>query len=280
MLKRKITNKIINNQISFESYGVKIGVRSNLPVYIENVIERLNIILPDQFEFIENKESRILIDLRIGEDRIFEIYAGGQRIIRTGIEEEFKSLLESHIRLTAAEYATEKVFLHAGVVGWKGQAVVLPGSSFAGKTTLVAELIKCGAEYYSDEYAVLDQSGWVHPFPKMLSLRGIVDDFKQVDCSAESMGAGVGVEPLEIALILLCRFDKSFAGNLETELEILSPGAGILKILPHAISIRYNPQFVFKVLNKVATRAIIAETQRGEAKIFARHLIEYLNGYV
>ena len=60
----------------------------------------------------------------------------------------------------------ERVFVHAGVVGWKGHAIVIPGRSRSGKTTLVAELVKAGAEYYSDEFAVLDAEGRVHPFPE------------------------------------------------------------------------------------------------------------------
>jgi hypothetical protein len=36
---------------------------------------------------------------------------------------------------------------------------VLPGRSFAGKTTLVAALVQVGAEYWSDEYPVLDAEG-------------------------------------------------------------------------------------------------------------------------
>ena len=70
-----------------------------------------------------------------------------------------------------AEEARRGVFVHAGVVGWKGRALVLPGKSGAGKTTLVAELIRAGATYYSDEYAVLDERGRVHPYARPLAVR-------------------------------------------------------------------------------------------------------------
>jgi hypothetical protein len=50
-------------------------------------------------------------------------------------------------------------------------AIVLPGRSFAGKTTLTAALLRRGAEYYSDEYAVLDHGGRVHPFARPLRVR-------------------------------------------------------------------------------------------------------------
>ena len=80
--------------------------------------------------------------------------------------------------------------MHAGVVGWKGWALVLPGKSGAGKTTLVAELIRAGATYYSDEYAVLDERGRVHPYARPLAVR--VDGWRQRRRTPEWFGARRG----------------------------------------------------------------------------------------
>ena len=63
------------------------------------------------------------------------------------------------------------VFLHAGVIGWRDRAFVFPGPSFAGKSTLIAELVRAGATYYSDEYAVVDEDGRVHPYARALQMR-------------------------------------------------------------------------------------------------------------
>ena len=49
-----------------------------------------------------------------------------------------------------------------------GHGIMLPGYSFAGKTTLVAEFVRAGALYYSDEYAVLDRDRFAHPYPRPL----------------------------------------------------------------------------------------------------------------
>src|ERR1044071_2065737 len=45
-------------------------------------------------------------------------------------------LLESHLRLYVAERAPRRVFVHAGVVGWRGPAVLIPGRRLSGKTSL------------------------------------------------------------------------------------------------------------------------------------------------
>lgn len=48
---------------------------------------------------------------------------------------------------------------------------MVPGRTLSGKSSLVLALVKAGADYYSDEYAVFDGSGRVHPYSKPLSRR-------------------------------------------------------------------------------------------------------------
>ena len=71
----------------------------------------------------------------------------------------------------SAEPLRMLIFIHAGVVAQDGVAIALPGVSFAGKTTLVSALVRAGAVYYSDEFAVIDKRGVVNPYPKALSVR-------------------------------------------------------------------------------------------------------------
>ena len=79
--------------------------------------------------------------------------------------------LESDMQRFVAEMAHRRVFVHAGVVGWQGKAIIIPGRTFTGKTTMVAELVRAGATYYSDEYAVFDLQGRVHPYARPLGMR-------------------------------------------------------------------------------------------------------------
>jgi hypothetical protein len=61
--------------------------------------------------------------------------------------------------------------LHAGAVEYDGLGLVLPAEMEAGKTTLVAGLVRAGFAYLSDEAATLDpDTGWVQPYPKPLSI--------------------------------------------------------------------------------------------------------------
>lgn len=82
--------------------------------------------------------------------------------------------------------------VHAGAVLWRERALLLPGATHAGKSSLVAELLRRGATYFSDEYALIDAEGRVHPYPRPLLMRnGCPEQFPVLagECNA-SVGSG------------------------------------------------------------------------------------------
>jgi len=70
------------------------------------------------------------------------LYRGPDLIATAPNIDQTLNQLESWLRLTVAVRARHRVFVHAGVVGWGGQALLLPGRSCSGKTTLVAALVR------------------------------------------------------------------------------------------------------------------------------------------
>ncbi len=62
--------------------------------------------------------------------------------------------------------------LHAGVVAWQGQALVMAAAPGSGKSTLTAGLTARGWQYYCDEFALIDAtSGRVHAYPKAICVK-------------------------------------------------------------------------------------------------------------
>ncbi len=62
--------------------------------------------------------------------------------------------------------------IHAGVVSYGSQGIILVADSGHGKTTLVLELIRRGFKFLSDEMAALGRADRrVHPFPRSLRIR-------------------------------------------------------------------------------------------------------------
>src|SRR5205085_10523469 len=132
---------------------------------------------------------------------------------------------ESDLQLYVAATARRRLFVHAGVVGWRGRAVVLPGRSFAGKTTLVAALVRAGATYYSDEYAVFDRAGRVHPYARPLALREGAG--RQTKVSVEALDGVKGVRALPVGLVIV----RVYRSGARLRVRWLSNGQGSMSLL-------------------------------------------------
>jgi len=197
------------------------------------------------------------------------VYVNGVLLARCSTLRGLLRAFESDVQLYVAEMAPERVFVHAGVVGYRGRGILLPGRSFAGKSTLVAELVRAGAEYYSDEYAVLDSLGGVHPYARPISIRqkGSPDVTKQ---PVDTLGGHVGSAPLPVGLVVLSKFRS---GGEWRPLR-LSPGRGLLALLDNTVAARRIPEIALATLHRVVTRAPIITSERGEASNVVEPILE------
>jgi hypothetical protein len=263
--------------ISFTSHGVLVGIRVNnaealtlLQDYFppgwkpspSKVVERL-------YSFVLGSNGEAT---QRGVRRFNLLYRDISRLARTRNLEDALALFESDLQLHVATEAPSRVFVHAGVVGWKGQAILVPGRSYSGKTTLIAELMKAGATYYSDEYAVLDARGRVHPYPRPLHIRED-ETGKQKRHRVETLGGRAGSKPLPVKLVIVSQY-KPGAKWRPRE---LSAGQGVLELLNQTVSARRQPQKAFAVLQQVATQALILKGTRGEAEEMIASIFKYLD---
>jgi hypothetical protein len=176
--------------------------------------------------------------------------------------------LESELHFSVASHARARVFVHAGVVGWKGRALVLPGRSRTGKTSLVAALVRAGAEYYSDEYAVFDTEGRVLPYPKPLGMRRSHGSVERI--APRRLGGEVGTRPLRLGLVLSTsyRAGASFAPREQ------GLGSAILCLIDNTLVVRAKPRLALDTLAAAVKGAQMAAGERGEAEDAAAVLLE------
>ncbi len=248
---------------SLRSYGVRIGVRSNDPAALARVLE----ILPGEWEkadlLVVDRLYSILVggdNARVNVRRFSLLYGDHFRLARDLDLDTVLEAFNSDLRLFVAEFATYRVFVHAGVVAWKGNAIVIPGRSFSGKSTLVAEFIRAGATYYSDEYAVFDSRGRVHPFRKPLELRQNSNQTQsKIDLS--EIGGHSGTKPLAVGMVLMTQFKDGARWRPRK----LTAGRGVLQLLFNTVSARRNPQMAFETLERVASQAEVLKGVRGQA---------------
>ena len=214
-----------------------------------------------------------LVSYMVGDEagrvrRLHLLYADARRLVRTTERHEALAVLENHLTQAVAEMAPRRLFVHAGVVGWNGQAILVPGASHAGKSTLVAALLAAGATYYSDEYAVLDGQGRVHPFPRPIQLR----DAREVATSVEpeQLGGRRGLGPLPVGLVAVARYDEGARWRPAR----LTPGRALLELLSNTIVARSHPSAAMATLRRVVSRAPSFKGRRGEAGETAAWLLE------
>ncbi len=179
----------------------------------------------------------------------------------------------SDLELWVAEFARKWVFVHAGCVAVDGQAVVLPGRSMSGKSSLTAALVRAGADYYSDEYAVLDNQGLVRPYARKPVIRPH-EGAPPGRLRIEELGGRVGRGPAKIKLIAVLRFDPG-AG---WQPELLARGPALLRLLDNTVAARSRPRAVLSALEGATLDARALEGTRGDADDTAARLMAILSG--
>jgi hypothetical protein len=252
----------------FDAFGVRVGVRFNEP----RLLDRLSPHLPPGWRPTASPWVDRLFSLWIDRDgaRSVRLYADRRPSLRTASLDEALAVLESEIRQSVAVGAARTTFVHAGVVGWQGRAIVVPGRSRSGKTTLVAELVRAGAPYYSDEFAVLDGRGRVHPFAKPLSVRGAGGcDLHVARPRAEDLGGTCGREPLPVGLVVLTAFRRGARWRPER----LSRGHAVLEMLAHTVPARLRPERSLRALERAVRGAVVVKGERGEARDLVASLL-------
>jgi hypothetical protein len=219
--------------ITLEAFGVRVGIRADDPDTLERLRGTLTYAAP------ANAEGPVTATFTLTSDDSIDA-------------------LEAAIRLTIAEHAPERVFVHAGVVAWKNRAIVVPGRSFSGKSTLVAALVRAGATYYSDEYAVCRDSGVIEPFDKPLELR---HEGSREQYAVDVPMPGGDRAPIPAGLILVTRYAPGAAWRPRER----SKGAGVLALLENTVCARSAPERALHALSAAVRSAIVLEGDRGDA---------------
>ena len=257
--------------VAFDAYGTRIGVRTNEP----DVLARLEERFPPGWKPVRSPRVECLYSLKVGgtgpRDNVRRynlLYENIARLARTMDLDEAIDTFESRVKLMVAVTARTRVIVHAGVVGWRGRAIVVPGRTFTGKTTLIAELVRAGATYYSDDFAVLDGRGRVHPYAQPLAIRDGATSLQRRVPVAE-LGGGAGTTPLPVGLVVLTTYRPGATWRPRR----LSPGKALLELLASTGRGLQAPETVLARLGRVAARVPVVKGVRGDARGVAARLL-------
>ena len=250
-------------RIGFEAFGVHVAVSAPA-----ELLPRIETVLPPgclrrdpedgdhQLSVMPRRKSSYRVEDEAGS-------VSGSADVRVML-----MILEARLRACVAFHAPAHIFVHAGVVGFGGRAIVIPGRSFSGKTTLVAELVKAGAVYYSDEYAVLGEDGLVHPYSKPLSIR--LDNSGQTDFDVSALGGVAGDAPLPIGLVVAARFTP----GADWQPRQLSGGESVLAMMANTVPAQDRPAQSLATIKRALNGAVVLEGERGDAAGLTHTLLD------
>ena len=173
-------------------------------------------------------------------------------------------LLRTQMRRYVGHHSENLVFVHAGVVAYQGRAILLPGRSFAGKSTLVVALVEAGADYYSDEFAMLDEVGRVAKYLEPIQLRGPEGP------EVLTLDSDTPQHPVPVGLVAV----TVYTPGAKWLPQRLSTGQGVLAMMGHAAPARDRPAKTLSTLRLALADAEILQGDRGEADETARALLD------
>jgi hypothetical protein len=203
----------------------------------------------------------------------YEFRVNGSRLVSAPNLDRVCAYAEQCMREAIAVLTPDFVFVHAGVVGWQGKAIVIPGASCSGKSTLVMALVAAGATFYSDEYAVLDSSARVHAYRRAPQVRG-----EQGRETARQIAAVLArSQGLPCSLPVGAVLATEFRSTEEWSPRRLAAPEVFQILLRNSVAVRCHPARTIHVLKQVSLSASCFRSGRGEAAGMAGAVLQFVS---
>ncbi len=208
----------------------------------------------------ENFTPDIAFQIKTDNTNAWTLHKTGQRTLKFHTVDALFQRLTSDIDAAIAQFSRQSLFLHSGVVVYEGIAILLPGKSGSGKTTIVLEAILRGGTYYSDEYALVESDGTILPFARPLSVKHDHDSVKR-RVNPSSLGAKIGQAGLRIDVVALCNFVK----GAQWQPKMLKPAEAVLELAANTVAAKSRPEDTLHRMTHLASRCDTLKGVRGEA---------------
>jgi len=257
------------HETAFDAFGVRVGVT----VDDGDIASRIATIVPPQsrpcdpsaveqhFSVVTTDGLSFTVRYDVRDGVLAHPLQSESYVVSKADPELALGLLDTHVHGVVAFRAPDYVFIGAGVVGFEDRAIVIPGMALSGKTTLVAALVRAGCVYYSDQYAVIDDRGWVHPYARRRWPHTPEDQWlaaNQVDLASSVAGEA----PLPVGAVVA----TSYWPGAEWRPKPLSRGEGLLALLSHAVAAQHRTPHVMHAINRALDQQpVMIASDRHEA---------------
>jgi hypothetical protein len=197
------------------------------------------------------------------------LLSDGRPLVRSSEAADIADAFEDNLKWLVAERSPRKVFLRAGVVGWRDRVIVIPGGPGTGKSTLVRALVACGASYLSDDYAVLE-GNTVIPYPSRR--HNWLEPGNALSHWLHEFAPARAPKPVPVGVVLFAPYQPGAVFKPK----LISRGKGLLEMFKHAVAAQRNPVQVLRALETVSRRCNALEGVHGDARTVARYLLDRL----
>lgn len=257
--------RLLLKKASFRGYGSSFSVEFDASIESEVLAA-----VPPGFEAIDDAAGDSYQVLAASSRDRWDLFRNGQAVVVDQPMTTAAAFFGGAVSWTLARVGDLHCYLHAGAVSIGDAALVLPAKSNHGKTTLTAALLRRGTAYLSDEYALIDDRGLVHPFPRDLRF-----DTEQGVRTAHPSALGAMVsEPVRPRLIVLVAYDPEGLVSLGPW---LSPAEALVALIDHTPSMLGAPEVSLRRLARLAEHSVTIRATRGDADEFAELLLEQLD---
>ncbi|HXJ77691.1 MAG TPA: 2OG-Fe(II) oxygenase [Candidatus Methylomirabilis sp.] len=258
-------------ELVLSCYGVEVRL---VDAADAELCQRLRDTVPPEFTASSGPGSAVVSYVVAGDapsaakPSAYRVTRDGTEVVAHETEEEVVHWLWQDIDNAVAQRSRQMLFVHAGAVGWRGLAIVVPGRSRTGKSSLVAELVRRGAVYYSDEFAVLDESGSVHPYRTPLVVgheRRHEQDLRLLREEAPT--------PLPIGLIVTGPYQPGVAWRPT----VVRGARTVLPLIDGTILAREESERTLHIAARVAPGVVTLQGPRPEAADVAARLLDLVD---
>ena len=259
--------------LALRCYGARVVVVDGTG---SDLLVRLAAFLPGQACVDDPAASDVRYELSTqspddsADGRVWTVARNGALGFRAPTPDAVLRWLRSDLDHQVATHAREGLFVHAGAVGWRGHAILVPGRSMTGKSTLVAELVRHGAVYYSDEYAVIDDRGRVHPYTRPLSLRG--------DPGSGELPPGHGSpapttarEPLPAALVVSAAYREAASWSPT----VVTGARAALALIDNTVLAAAEPERALRMGAILGPGVVMLQGMRPDARLVASEILRF-----
>lgn len=216
--------------------------------------------------------ARGRIELRSRTLGQYEVLVDSERRVTSGDVDLVTRVFDTELTTFVALHAPGLIFIHAGCVAVDGRAILVPGRSFSGKTSLTAELVRQGATYLSDDFAPIDHEGRVHPYARRLHIRP-EGGFAPTPVAIEDFGGTAAVLAHDVGIVVFTQYRPGSRWQPREE----SRGAGAIALLDNALPARTRSEETLQVVRAAVQDARVVMSERGDAAPVAAWLIEQLS---